>query len=100
MEEPDRQERDSILVWQSHQESRDARILIQDRRNQDAIGGIVGPPAMGVALGNTEIEQPQVLFRPGLELLDQAARQRTARIQDASVRSQQQQHLLRGLVEM
>src|SRR6266566_7697502 len=101
--EPDCQERDGIRALQSHQQGSDARVLVQHRCNQDAIGAIHSPPAppvMGVILGNGEINHLRVLFSPGLELLDQAARQRAPRVQDASIWTQQQHHLLGGLVEM
>ena len=79
--EPDRQERNGIRALQSHQQGSDARVLVQHRRNQDAVCGIPGPPAppvMGVVLGNGEIDQFRVLLSSGLQLLDLAARQRTA----------------------
>ena len=79
--EPDRQERNRIRALQSHQEGSDARVLVEHRRNQDAIGGIPGPPtppAMRVVLGNGEIDQFRVLLGPGLQLLDLAAYERTA----------------------
>src|SRR5437868_7624249 len=89
-----------MRAWQSYQEGSDARVLVQHRHHQYAIGGIPGPPAMGVVLRNSEIDHPCVLLGPRLELLDQAACQRTTRVQDASTGTQQQYHLLRRLVEM
>ena len=88
-----------MWAWQSHQERSDARVLVQHRCNQDAIGRIPGPPAMGVVLGSGEIDHLRVLLGHGPQLLDLAARQRAARVQDASIGTQQQHHLLRGLVE-
>src|SRR6266568_6133262 len=88
-----------MRAWQSHQEDSDARVLVQNWHNQDAIGGIPGPPAMGMVLGNGEIDHPRVLLGPGPKLLDLAARQRAACVQDAAIRAEQQYHLLRGLVE-
>ena len=88
-----------MWAWQSHQERSDARVLVQHRCNQDAIGRIPGPPAMGVVLGSGEIDHLRVLLGPDPQLLDLAARQRAARVQDASIGTQQQHHLLRGLVK-
>src|SRR6266849_4413344 len=86
--------------WQPHQEVGDTRILVQHRRNQDAIGIISSPPAMGVTLRNGEVDDLRVLLGPGLELLDYASYQGTTRVKDASIGAEQKHHLLRGRVEL
>src|SRR5260370_37964208 len=92
-----------MRVWQTHQEASNTCILVQHRRNQDAIVVIPSPPApptMGAILRNSEIAHLRILLNPGLEMLNDAARQRTTRVKDPSICAEQQHHLPRRLAEM